>query len=200
MARVPSDSVPSMPARWRCSPANSFPASRARAFSSATCSSCRRGVSRRRGARVQCGFSAHGLQSVVEKGMRVHRSPLVVAGGPALAGLPGRAGREMPAPVECEVLHGEGALGFGLPLMVLGRRPDQLDAVAARAGHQLVRIHAAGVYQGLARQQVPSGGSAAVCFAVGSPKSDGSERSVYRLERIAVHNRRGHRLDVGDRE
>jgi len=67
-------------------------------------------------------------------------------------------------------------------MVVLGHRPDQLGAVVACAGHELVCIHVAGVHQVLGGQQIL-----------------GCQRAVYWRQRIAIHDRRGRRLDVGDK-
>ena len=164
-----------MPARRRCSAAKSCPVSRARAASSAAYSSRRRGVSSGRGARVQRAELAVGCREADAH----NRAPLVVVGRPGLAGVAGRTGRNLLVPVEGEVLDGEG-LGPSLPLVVLGHRPDQLDA--ACAGRELVCIHVAGVHQVLGGQQIL-----------------GCQRAVYWRQRIAIHDRRGRRLDVGDK-
>jgi hypothetical protein len=63
----------------------------------------------------------------------------------------GRTGRNLPVPIELEVLKGEGARRSGLPLLVLGRWPDERHTVVADAGHQVFRIHIPGIDQMRAR-------------------------------------------------
>src|SRR3712207_3466469 len=46
-----------------------------------------------------------------------HHPPPTLVGAPALARMAGRTGRNLPVPVEPEVLEREGALRSGLPLL-----------------------------------------------------------------------------------
>src|SRR5215207_11489295 len=66
-----------------------------------------------------------------------HHPPLTGVDGPALAWMAGRTGRNLPVPIEPEVLKGEGARRSGLPLLVLRRWPDERHTVVAYAGHQV---------------------------------------------------------------
>src|SRR5215204_3183611 len=50
-----------------------------------------------------------------------HHPPLTGVDGPALAWMAGRTGRNLPVPIEPEVLESESARRSGLPRLVLGR-------------------------------------------------------------------------------
>src|SRR5215204_4437168 len=110
-----------------------------------------------------------------------HPPPLTGVDRPALARITGRTGRNLSVPIELEVLKGEGARRSGLPLLVLGRWPDEHHTVVADAGHQVFRIHIPGIDQMRARQQILGG-----------------QGPMYLLEDVAVDNRRRRGLNVGD--
>src|SRR5918993_1025913 len=83
-----------------------------------------------------------------------HHPSLTGVDRPALARMASRTGRDLAVPVKPEVLKGEGARRSGLPLLVLGRWPDERHTVVADAGHQVFRIHIPSVHQMRARQQI----------------------------------------------
>ena len=84
-----------------------------------------------------------------------HHPSLTGVDSPALARMAGRTGRNLPVPIELEVLKGEGARRSGLPLLVLRCWPDERHTVVACAGQQVFRIHIPSVHQMRARQQIP---------------------------------------------
>ena len=110
-----------------------------------------------------------------------HHPPPTLVGGPALARMARRTGRDLSVPVEPEVLEREGARRSGLPLLVLRRWPYEPHAVVTSAGQQVFRIHVPGVHQMRARQQIL-----------------GSQCPVHLLESVTVRDRRRRGLDVGD--
>src|SRR5215207_988610 len=83
-----------------------------------------------------------------------HHPPLTGVDRPALARMAGRTGCDLLIPIELEVLEGEGARRSGLPLLVLGRWPNEHHTVVADAGHQLFRVNIPGIHQMRARQRI----------------------------------------------
>src|SRR4051812_15228992 len=60
-----------------------------------------------------------------------HHPHLTGVARPALARMAGRTGRGLSVPIELEILKGEGARRSGLPLLILGRGPDERHTVVA---------------------------------------------------------------------
>src|SRR4051812_48040671 len=182
--RTACESGPSMPARARYWAAYASSLSRTRAAPSAACSARGRNVSRREQTPGRAGAARlEGARLAVPAGEAGphHPPPLTGVDGPALARMAGRTGRNLSVPIEPEVLEGEGARRSGLPLLVLGRWPNERHIVVADAGHQVFRIHIPGVHQMRARQQILGG-----------------QLPMHLLEGVAVDNRRRRGLDVGD--
>src|SRR4051812_3941907 len=181
MVRTACESVPSMPARGRYWAAYASWVSRTRATSRAACSARGRKREQTPGRAGAAGLEAAHLAMPAGEARPHHPPPLTGVDRPALAWMAGRTGRNLPVPIEPEVLEGEGARRSGLPLLVLGRWPNERHIVVADAGHQVFRIHIPGVHQMRARQQILGG-----------------QLPMHLLEGVAVDNRRRRGLDVGD--
>jgi hypothetical protein len=50
----------------------------------------------------------------------------------------GRTDCDLPIPIEDEVLHGEALTGLSLPLVILGSRPQESDAIGPATGDELI--------------------------------------------------------------
>jgi hypothetical protein len=68
-----------------------------------------------------------------------------MTGTPTLALVRGQTDRDLPIPIEDEVLQGEALTGLGLPLIILGSRPEERDAIRPRTGDEFIGRDVAGV-------------------------------------------------------
>ena len=73
------------------------------------------------------------------------RPSLPIIGTPAPALVPSRAHRDLPIPIEDEVLQGEALTGLSLPLIIPGSRPQESDAIGPATGDELIGRDIAGV-------------------------------------------------------